>query len=100
MEFFDLATLPSRSSGRSKMKLRITLLALAFAIAIAVPALANQCPPDIKKIDAAMANANPGQEQMGEVKRLRDEGQRLHEQGDHQQSMDTLARAKQMLGVM
>jgi hypothetical protein len=81
------------------MKLR-TLLAVAFAIAVAAPALANQCPSDIKKIDAAIAKANLGQEQMSEVKQLRDEGQRLHEQGDHQQSMDTLARAKQMLGVM
>jgi hypothetical protein len=32
--------------------------------------------------------------------RLRDEGQRLDGQGNHQQqSMDTLARAKQMLGL-
>jgi hypothetical protein len=82
------------------MKLRITFLAAAFAIAVTAPALANQCPSDIKKIDAAMASASLSQEQMGEVKRLRDEGQRLHEQGNHQQSMDTLAKAKQMLGVM
>jgi hypothetical protein len=47
-----------------------------------------------------MASASLSQEQMGEVKRLRDEGQRLHEQGNHQQSMDTLAKAKQTLGVM
>jgi hypothetical protein len=67
---------------------------------VTAPALANQCPSDIKKIDAAMASASLSQEQMGEVKRLRDEGQRLHEQGNHQQSMDTLAKAKQMLGVM
>ena len=32
--------------------------------------------------------------------RLRDEGQRLDEQGNHEQSMDTLAWAKQMLNVM
>ena len=84
------------------MKLRVTLLTTAFAMAVAVSALANQCPSDIKKIDAAlaMANVNLSQEQMGEVKRLRDEGQRLHERGDHQQSMATLATAKQMLGVM
>jgi hypothetical protein len=82
------------------MKLRITFLAAAFAIAVTAPALGNQCPSDIKKIDAAMASASLSQEQMGEVKRLRDEGQRLHEQGNHQQSMDTLAKAKQMLGVM
>jgi hypothetical protein len=82
------------------MKLRAMLPAVVFAVAMAAPALANQCPSDIKKIDAAMANASLSQEQMAEVKRLRDEGQRLHEQGNHQQSMDTLAKAKQMLGVM
>jgi hypothetical protein len=34
---------------------------------------------------------------MGELQRLRDEGQRLHEQGQHEASMEVLARAEQML---
>jgi len=80
------------------MKLHIMLLAASLVVAVSAPALANQCPSDIKKIDAALASSNLNQEQKAEVMRLRDEGQRLHEQGNHQQSMDTLARAKQMLG--
>jgi hypothetical protein len=80
------------------MKLYATLLAASLVVAMSAPALANQCPSDIKKIDAALESSNLNQEQKAEVMRLRDEGQRLHEQGNHQQSMGTLARAKQMLG--
>ncbi len=42
------------------------------------------------KIDKALA-AGPdlGDEQVAEVKRLRGEGERLHETGGHSQSMDT-----------
>ena len=36
-------------------------------------------------------------EQMVELRRLRDEGQRLHEQGQHKASMEVLAKAEQML---
>ena len=82
------------------MKLRITVLAAAFAAVVSAPALANQCPADIKKIDAAMAGAKLSQEQIAEVSRLRDEGQQLHSEGKHQESMATLAKAKAMLGVM
>lgn len=81
------------------MKLRTALLAAAAAAALSIPALANQCPADIRKIDAAMAGAQLSQEQMAEVKRLRDEGERLHQQGDHARSMDALATAKEMLGI-
>jgi hypothetical protein len=31
---------------------------------------------------------------------LRDEGERLHQAGQHQQSVDTLAQAKEILGIM
>jgi hypothetical protein len=78
---------------------RTMFLAAILVAALAPLASANQCPADIKKIDAAMAGAQLGQEQMAEVKRLRDEGQQLHEQGNHSASMATLARAKEMLGV-
>ena len=81
------------------MKLRIMLLAASLGAVVAAPASAFQCPSDVKKIDAALESTNLSQEQKAEVMRLRDEGQRLHEQGNHQQSMDTLARAKQMLGM-
>ena len=83
------------------MRRHVTFLAAAAALAaLSGPALASQCPTHVQKIDAAMAGANLGQEQKAEVMRLRDEGQKLHSEGKHQESMETLARAEKMLGVM
>ncbi len=81
------------------MNLRATLLAATLVAAASVPALASQCPAHIKKIDAAMAGARLSQEQMAEVHRLRDEGQKLHSEGKHQASMEALAKAEKMLGL-
>jgi hypothetical protein len=67
---------------------------------LATPAFAFQCPSDIAAIDAALA-ASPdlSQEQIAEVTALRDEGEALHQAGDHQASVDTLAQAKEILGI-
>ena len=75
------------------------LLAAAFSV-MALPAIAGQCPADMGKIDAAMAN-NPDltAEQMAEVKELRAEGEALHQSGDHAASVEALAKAKMMLGI-
>ncbi len=81
------------------MNLRATLVAATLAAAVSAPALASQCPAHVKKIDAAMADAKLGQEQMAEVHRLRDEGQKLHDEGKHQASMEALAKAEKMLGL-
>ncbi len=72
------------------MKLRTFAVAAALVL-FSAPALAFHCPSDIAKIDKALA-AGPdlSDEQVAEVKRLRDEGERLHETGGHSQSMDTL----------
>ncbi len=59
----------------------------------AASAFAGQCPTHVEKIDAAMAGANLSQERKAEVVQLRDEGK-------HQQSMETLAKAEKMLDVM
>ena len=39
------------------------------------------------------------EEQKAEVQRLRDEGQRLHSEGQHDEAMETLAQAEEMLGI-
>ncbi len=74
-------------------------LTLAFILA-AAPVMAFQCPADIGKIDAALeAGTSLSEDQLAEVKALRDEGEALHSSGDHQASVDTLAKAKDMLGL-
>ena len=82
------------------MRLRTTFLAAVALTALSAPALARECPTHVKKIDAALATASLGQEQKAEVMRLRDEGQRLHGEGKHEESMEALGRAEKMLGIM
>jgi len=75
-------------------------LALTAALALfAGPAVANQCPMDMSKIDEALETASLSEEQMADVKALRAEGEELHQAGDHAASVETLAEAKEILGV-
>ncbi|UWR95036.1 hypothetical protein [Phaeobacter inhibens] len=76
-------------------------LTLAAAITLlALPLLAGQCPADIAAIDAALAAGTELSEaDLATVQELRDEGQSLHDAGDHDASVQTLAEAKAMLGI-
>ncbi|UWQ42496.1 hypothetical protein PNH50_05205 [Leisingera aquaemixtae] len=76
-------------------------LTLAAAIALlASPVLAGQCPADIAAIDAALAAGTELSEaDLATVQELRDEGQALHDSGDHDASVETLAEAKTLLGI-
>jgi len=68
--------------------------------ALSSPAFANQCPMDMAAIDAAMAkNPSLSAEKMTEVKKLRAQGEEQHKAGKHKESVETLAKAKSMLGV-
>jgi hypothetical protein len=81
------------------MNLRKLLLAVVLALGSAT-ALANHCPMDMKQIDAALsANPKLTPEQLAEVKKHRAEGEALHKAGKHQESVDELAKAKQILGI-
>jgi hypothetical protein len=76
-------------------------LALAVAMIFASgTALAFHCPKDMKEIDDALAKKpqlSPAK--MAEVTKLRADGEALHKAGKHQESVDTLARAKALLGL-
>jgi len=76
------------------------VLALALAVGASTAAFANHCPVDMQQIDAALA-ANPklSAEQLAEVKKLRAEGEAQHNGGDHAKSVETLAKAKAILGI-
>ena len=79
------------------MRTRSALFAAAFASVLATPALAYQCDAIIMLIDQKLPEQELSPEQMAELRRLRDEGQRLHEQGQHEASMEVLGRAQQMM---
>jgi hypothetical protein len=78
------------------MKPAYWLIALLFSTS----ALAFHCPVDMKQIDDALATGPAlSAEQLAEVKTLRAEGETLHKAGRHQESVDTLAKAKALLGI-
>jgi hypothetical protein len=76
---------------------RIALLA-ALALASSL-AFANSCPKEMKAIDAALPKAKLSSSQMNEVKKLRADGEKLHKEGKHAESMAALGKAKKMLGI-
>ncbi len=79
---------------------RIAIAAVLTAV-LAGPALAGQCPVDMKKIDAALgASPQISAAQMTEVTKLRAEGEKQHKGGQHGASVKTLAKAKDILGIM
>jgi hypothetical protein len=53
----------------------------------------------MKDIDDALPKAKLDAKQLAEVKKLRAEGETLHKAGKHQESMDTLAKAKKIMGI-
>ena len=75
-------------------------LIMIAGLLMSTSAFAFHCPMDMKKIDDALArNPSLSAEQMGEVKKLRAEGETLHKAGKHQESIDTLAKAMKILNI-
>lgn len=80
------------------MKISSIVVALSLALASTV-ALANSCPKEMKAIDAALSKAKLSEAQMSEVKKLRADGEKLHKDGKHGDSMAALGKAKKILGI-
>ncbi|UWQ76041.1 MULTISPECIES: hypothetical protein [unclassified Leisingera] len=78
---------------------KLTTLAAALCL-LAAPAFSGQCPADIAKIDAAIAAGTAlSEDDLADVQDMRDEGQSLHDGGDHAASVAILAEAKALLGI-
>ena len=80
------------------MKIRSLMIASLFALTSGV-AFANNCPNEMKAIDAALPKAKLSEAQMSEVKKLRAEGEKFHKDGKHSESMAALAKAKKILKI-
>lgn len=81
------------------MKIRNLIVAASLTLASGA-AFAFHCPKDMKAIDAALAkHPKLSMAQLKEVKEYRAEGEALHKAGKHQASVDTLAKAKKILGI-
>ena len=72
-------------------------LTAALVVAFSSAAFAFHCPADVKAIDAAMGKANLSASKQAEAKKLRDEGEALHNSGKHKQSVDKLAAAMRVI---
>ena len=80
------------------MKLRTALFAAAMLFA--GTAFAFHCPQEMKKIDDALAkNPKLTDAQMAQVKKDRADGEALHKEGKHNESLEALGRAEKTLGI-
>jgi hypothetical protein len=81
-------------------KMKKSLILGLFAMALSASAFAFHCPAEMKKIDEALAK-NPmlTAEQMAEVKKLRAEGETLHKEGKHKESLESLEKAEKILKI-
>lgn len=75
------------------------LLVLSALLATSM-AWAHNCPNEMKAIDAKLAmNPMLSAPDMDKVKALRMQGEMLHKEGKHTESMKALGDAKKMLGI-
>ena len=80
------------------MKTRLALATLLCSLSFG--AFAAQCPADMKAIDEALS-ASPSltTAQLDEVRQLRAEGEAQHKAGNHKGSMESLGKARKILGI-
>ena len=71
----------------------------SMMVFFAAMASAHGCPGEMRAIDAKVPTANLSAADMSKVKALREEGEKLHKEGKHTESMKALADAKKLLGV-
>ncbi len=75
------------------------VLASAVLTMLAVPALANQCPALMAKIDEAMKTATLDDAAKAQVMELYTKGKAEHEGGDHAASDVSLGEAMKLMGM-
>jgi hypothetical protein len=81
------------------MKLRSIVGAMALALASGT-VFASSCPKHMKAIDAALAKSPKlSAEKMTDVKKYRADGEKLHKEGKHAESMEALTKAEKILGI-
>lgn len=71
----------------------------SMLVFLAATASAHGCPGEMRAIDAKMPSAALPAADLSKVKALREEGEKLHKEGKHTESMKALAEAKKLLGV-
>lgn len=81
------------------MKYSVALIA-ATALFSATQAFASHCPLDVKAVgDALATNASLSADLKSEAQSLMDKGAKQHADGDHGGSVETLHKARHILGI-
>jgi hypothetical protein len=80
------------------MYIRSLIVAASLAL-VANTAFAFHCPADMKAIDEAMPKAKLSDAQKKEVTKLRADGESFHKGGKHKEAVDSLAKARKILGI-
>ncbi len=80
------------------MKIGTLVVAVSLALASGIAA-AHNCPNEMKAIDAALPKAKLSDAQAAKVKQLRANGEKLHKEGKHGESMKALGEAKGILKI-
>ena len=81
------------------MKLRHLILALALVLALPGQAFAGSCPALMTKIDELLAtDPDRDAEVLAEIRAAREEGEKLHNEGKHEKSVEELQQALFLLG--
>jgi hypothetical protein len=75
------------------------LLAAVLVAALTSPALAGNCPNLMKKFDAAYAASAAADDVKAEAMKLRKLGEEQHSSGAHEESVATLTKANELLGM-
>jgi hypothetical protein len=75
------------------------ILIAAVALAFASPAFANNCPNEIKAIDAALQSASLDSAKKAQATKLRNDADAAHKAGNHAASMKAAGDAKKVLGI-
>lgn len=76
------------------------LAALLFTVFFAGSALASQCPSLVNQIDQQLQSAQLDSETEASIRALRDQGESLHKQGKHAESVKVLREAMDKLDAM
>ncbi len=80
------------------MKIPSIIVAVSLALASGT-AFAGTCPKHMKAIDEALPKAKLTEAQTADVKKYRADGEKLHKEGKHSDSLETLSKAEKILGI-
>lgn len=87
-------------AARDDKEIAMKHLVLVAAMLAAPLAWAHNCPVQMKAIDEKLGSASGlSDAQVSKAKQLRAEGEKLHKEGKHDESMKTLQEAKKVLGM-